>query len=180
MRGPFYILTLCVFTFNTVAHAATPEERNTGLSAGECDSISNTEILDCNCLCLEDFYFDHGTKRCTYETANPVAVALRGPLQSTPLEACPKYVLVNVVTLAEAHASIHPDADFDGDGFSINQGDCDDTSYAIYPGAAEVPNNRIDEDCDGSLDVVHHAAPVTPVAPDPPSSPATGPPPPPT
>ena len=55
--------------------------------------------------------------------------------------------------------------DADGDGFGIyesriqdenqpqgyvnNTDDCDDTNAAIYPGATEVPDNAIDEDCNG-------------------------------
>ncbi len=39
--------------------------------------------------------------------------------------------------------------DADGDGFSRAAGDCDDCEAARGPGALDVPNNDIDEDCDG-------------------------------
>jgi hypothetical protein len=38
--------------------------------------------------------------------------------------------------------------DRDGDGVESPR-DCDDTNPRVRPGAAEVPGNRIDEDCDG-------------------------------
>ena len=42
------------------------------------------------------------------------------------------------------------DTDDDGDGFSENQGDCDDGNIAIFPGAIEICGDGIDQDCDGT------------------------------
>jgi hypothetical protein len=39
--------------------------------------------------------------------------------------------------------------DDDGDGYTENQGDCNDDNAGIYPGAVEICNDKIDQDCDG-------------------------------
>ncbi len=41
--------------------------------------------------------------------------------------------------------------DHDGDGYSIGEGDCDDTNGSIYPGAPDLADG-LDNDCDGILD----------------------------
>ncbi len=42
-------------------------------------------------------------------------------------------------------------ADADADGFSVAEGDCDDTNADVAPGAAEVCDG-LDQDCDGTID----------------------------
>ncbi len=44
-----------------------------------------------------------------------------------------------------------PVGDIDCDGFTVEQGDCDDNNPNIYPGAPELCNT-IDDDCDGKID----------------------------
>ncbi len=39
--------------------------------------------------------------------------------------------------------------DLDGDGWSVDGGDCDDSDPAVNPGAAELPCDGVDNDCDG-------------------------------
>ncbi|MFM7199853.1 MAG: MopE-related protein [Myxococcota bacterium] len=40
--------------------------------------------------------------------------------------------------------------DDDGDGFNELAGDCDDANPSRFPGAAEVPYDQVDQDCDGA------------------------------
>jgi len=42
------------------------------------------------------------------------------------------------------------DYDDDGDGFTENEGDCDDDDSGINPDEIDIPDNGIDEDCDGT------------------------------
>ena len=47
---------------------------------------------------------------------------------------------------------LHPnDIDNDNDGYTENQGDCDDTDASTYPGATELADGK-DNDCDGEID----------------------------
>src|SRR5512132_1750394 len=45
-----------------------------------------------------------------------------------------------------------PSGDHDGDGFTVADGDCNDCSVAMNPGAQDFAGNNVDEDCDGAGD----------------------------
>lgn len=45
-----------------------------------------------------------------------------------------------------------PDKDVDADGYTPNEGDCDDGNALINPGASEIAGNFTDDDCDGNVD----------------------------
>jgi formylglycine-generating enzyme required for sulfatase activity len=49
-----------------------------------------------------------------------------------------------------ARSSDPNDVDIDGDGYTENQGDCDDGDDMIYPGGPEICGDGIDQDCSGS------------------------------
>ncbi|RMF85416.1 MAG: PASTA domain-containing protein, partial [Nitrospirae bacterium] len=42
------------------------------------------------------------------------------------------------------------DLDGDGDGYTPNQGDCNDADAAIHPGAPDPPGDGVDQNCDGA------------------------------
>jgi hypothetical protein len=44
--------------------------------------------------------------------------------------------------------------DFDGDGFTIAEGDCNDNDASAYPGATDIYGDGLDNDCDGDIDEV--------------------------
>ncbi len=51
------------------------------------------------------------------------------------------------------------DEDNDFDGYTENQGDCNDTNVSIHPGATEICEDGFDQDCNGS----DLACPVDPI-----------------
>ena len=55
-------------------------------------------------------------------------------------------ILVDGVCTAE-----ESETDLDGDGYSVEEGDCDDTDERLNPGRSEVCDGR-DNDCDGTAD----------------------------
>jgi len=46
-----------------------------------------------------------------------------------------------------------PGDDADGDGWTVDEGDCDDTDPGVHPGAREEANG-LDDDCDGQVDEI--------------------------
>jgi hypothetical protein len=43
--------------------------------------------------------------------------------------------------------------DNDGDGWTPADGDCNDAEYAVNPGAYDDPDNGVDDNCDGAMDM---------------------------
>ncbi len=57
----------------------------------------------------------------------------------------------NAILNACSAAEYVQSSDYDSDGFSICQGDCDDDDSSIYPGALEICDGK-DNDCNGIID----------------------------
>ena len=68
-----------------------------------------------------------------------------------PTEEQDAVTLAYVLQLESQIEEINLNIDHDGDGFTENQGDCDDSNASINPGATEIEDN-IDNDCDGEVD----------------------------
>jgi hypothetical protein len=66
----------------------------------------------------------------------------------------PAAAYVQIVSDQDCSGAIGTDAD--GDGFTVEGGDCDDAAADVYPGAWETCDER-DEDCDGVADEVGDA-----------------------
>jgi hypothetical protein len=68
-----------------------------------------------------------------------ISLAEQEEVEDFPWEMFLPAIIVNTNTI-----------DNDGDGYTEDQGDCDDSDSSIYPGATEICEDGIDQDCDGS------------------------------
>ncbi len=74
------------------------------------------------------------------------------PFPDVPLASMLVFADLNGDNAVDAFAAHYVGVDEDGDGVTKEAGDCNDASDLIHPGAAEVPDNGVDDDCDGTTD----------------------------
>ena len=71
-----------------------------------------------------------------------------------PTEAQDAVTLSYVLQLESQIEEINLNIDHDGDGYTENQGDCNDADASVHPSALEVEDDGIDNNCDGQVDEI--------------------------
>jgi len=61
-------------------------------------------------------------------------------------------IISESVTMVPSDECARLGGDADGDGYTLCQGDCDDDRGSIFPGATEICDDGIDNDCDAVID----------------------------
>lgn len=74
------------------------------------------------------------------------------PFPDTPMHTLLVFADINNDGHVDAFAGANVSPDRDGDGFKLEDGDCDDADSKVNPGATEVADNGKDDDCDGVVD----------------------------
>ncbi len=85
------------------------------------------------------------------ETLDAFSAVSRQLYQTGQLDYLPLHLRTLVNYSPEGQAAtvaVLQDIDFDGDGLSVHDGDCDDTDPAVFPGTLEVLDDLKDNDCD--------------------------------
>jgi len=97
-----------------------------------------------------DYYCDE-LSGCTYNVTNTQWVdtgSTRNKDDGTP---CPDDGIDCTIDTCENGQCVHTPEDLDQDGYTVCQGDCNDSNASVHPNATEVCNG-IDDDCDTLID----------------------------
>lgn len=83
----------------------------------------------------------------TREETHPTIAAGRVIAQAPPAGSVAEFGAPVALVLSSGPGP--DDLDDDGDGFTENEGDCDDAAPNVFPGATDAPGDGVDQDCDG-------------------------------
>ena len=85
------------------------------------------------------------------QPAKPISgLAIATLLGLTACDAKPSDTVTQALYGAEVVDTAY--MDFDGDGYTPDDGDCDDDNADVNPGAEETPGDGVDSNCDGEDD----------------------------
>lgn len=124
-------------TFPGVKGLATIRVTNGGLGETDNKKVSNADIVLNGETIIDSSNFHQNVEIVDVEKTldgriNTIEVTVKGKPGGA----------LTVQVLAE-----DGDVDFDGDGFTRVDGDCDDNNSSVNPGATEIKKNGIDDDC---------------------------------
>lgn len=125
-----------------------------------CDGLIDEDVVDCN----------DGTRQVSTLRSRRVGQpGLRAaPMAPTPRPDEPTPTATpDPCPGDESPTPVVDPNDQDGDGYTVRKGDCDDTNPDVNPGVDEVPNNDIDDNCDGCVDKDECPTPTPRPDPDP-------------
>lgn len=83
---------------------------------------------------------------------DPDYIAIEGTFEASGDYISGNFELDNGTAVCSGTWVAQPNIDNDGDGYTESEGDCDDDDSSVNPGASEICNDVIDNDCDGDVD----------------------------
>lgn len=118
------------------------------------DSESDSDQLELEWTSTVDGLLDDGASPSADGSATFATAGLSNGLHTITLKATDHQGLIGsdyMTVRVESDCLPDPSCDDDEDGYTEEEGDCNDANSAVFPGAEEVANG-VDDDCDGVID----------------------------